>query len=94
VHLDQKGNVLTPLYNYTKPMDQEILDLFYEKHGSKLKIARETASPQAGMLNSGLQLFWLKYKHPEIFKRLGTAFICHNICRIYLPGFVCRNLLR
>ena len=70
VHLDQKGNVLTPLYNYTKPMDQEILDLFYEKHGSKLKIARETASPQSGMLNSGLQLFWLKYKHPETFKKI------------------------
>lgn len=70
VHLDQKGNVLTPLYNYTKPMDEDILDLFYKKHGSKLKIARETASPQAGMLNSGLQLFWLKYKHPEVFKKI------------------------
>ena len=35
VHLDQKGNVLTPLYNYTKPMDQDILDLFYEKHGQQ-----------------------------------------------------------
>jgi len=70
VHLDHKGNVLTPLYNYTKPIDKETTDKFYEKHGSELKIATETASPQSGMLNSGMQLFWLKEKQPEIFSKI------------------------
>ncbi|MBW2962548.1 FGGY-family carbohydrate kinase [Mesonia aestuariivivens] len=70
VHLDHHGNVLTPLYNYTKPIEKEITDEFYAKYGGELKIAVETASPQSGMLNSGLQLFWLKKKYPEIFNKI------------------------
>lgn len=70
VHLDDKGNVLTPLYNYTKPIDKETTNKFYEKYGSELKIATETASPQSGMLNSGMQLFWLKEKKPKIFSKI------------------------
>ena len=63
VHLDHHGNVLTPLYNYTKSIEPEITDEFYANYGDELKIAVETASPQSGMLNSGLQLFWLKKKY-------------------------------
>lgn len=70
VHLDHQGNVLTPLYNYTKPIDKTITDAFYASYGSALEIASDTASPQAGMLNSGLQLYWLKKRYPEIFKKI------------------------
>ncbi|MAZ27474.1 MAG: carbohydrate kinase [Cytophagaceae bacterium] len=70
VHLDHEGNVLTPLYNYTKPIDTTITDAFYEQYGDSLKIATETASPQAGMLNAGLQLFWLKKRYPDTFKKI------------------------
>lgn len=70
VHLDHKGNVLFPLYNYTKPIAKEITDKFYAKHGDQMKIAKETASPQSGMLNSGLQLFWLKEKYPTTFSKV------------------------
>ena len=68
VHVDDQGNALTPLYNYTKPFPQEVLQDFYRKYGTK--IARETASPPAGMLNSGLQLYWLKHTKPKMFKRI------------------------
>ncbi|WP_053970833.1 FGGY-family carbohydrate kinase [Mangrovimonas sp. ST2L15] len=70
VHLDHRGNVLTPLYNYTKPIEKEITDEFYNLYGDEIKIATETASPQAGMLNSGLQLFWLKRKDPDTYKKI------------------------
>ncbi len=70
VHIDDMGKLVTPLYNYTKPYPQEILDDFHAKYGSDLDIARETASPPSGMLNSGLQLYWLKYAQPEVFKRI------------------------
>lgn len=70
VHVDYDGKVLTPLYNYTKSIEKEITDTFYEKYGGELKIATETASPQSGMLNSGMQLYWLKHKYPEIFSKI------------------------
>lgn len=70
VHLDKHGRILTPLYNYLKPFPSDILEEFYTKHGSEDIIATETASPQTGMLNSGLQLFWLKRTKPEIFQKI------------------------
>ena len=73
VHLDENGEVLTPLYNYLKDMDEELLDAFYEKYGPELELSAKTGSPKSGMLNSGLQLYWLKYKQPEVFKRIKYA---------------------
>jgi sugar (pentulose or hexulose) kinase len=70
VHLDFKGNVLTPLYNYTKSIEQSVTDDFYQKYGDELTMATETASPQSGMLNSGMQLYWLKKTRPEIFSKI------------------------
>lgn len=70
VHLDKAGEVVTPLYNYLKPFPEELLASFHEKHGEVLKIATETASPPLGMLNSGFQLYWLKYAKPELFKNI------------------------
>ncbi|GLB51258.1 hypothetical protein NBRC110019_02970 [Neptunitalea chrysea] len=70
VHIDHEGKALTPLYNYTKTIEKEITDEFYEKYGGELKIARETASPQSGMLNSGMQLYWIKKKYPETFDKI------------------------
>lgn len=70
VHLDHNGNVLTPLYNYTKSIDKTISDDFYRTYGDELTIATETASPQSGMLNSGMQLYWLKKTQPGIFNKI------------------------
>lgn len=73
VYLDKSGKRLTPLYNYTKPFPDKLLKQFHDKYGDKLKIARETASPPLGMLNSGLQLYWLKYTKPETYMRVKYA---------------------
>ncbi len=70
VHLDQKGQVLTPLYNYTKSIDKSVSDEFYNKYGDELSLATETASPQSGFLNSGMQLYWLKKTKPGIFSKI------------------------
>lgn len=70
VHLDADGNVLTPLYNYTKPMDEACITSFYEKYGPELQFTQETGSSNSGMLNSGMQLYWLKYYKPEVFKKI------------------------
>lgn len=70
VHIDKEGKPLTPLYNYLKPFPEELLDQFYQKYGPSPRVARETASPQLGMLNSGMQLYWLKHTQPEVFAKI------------------------
>lgn len=67
VHLDAEGKPLTPLYNYLKPFPKKVLDSFYAEYGAPLELARETASPPLEMLNSGLQLYWLKKTQPQLF---------------------------
>lgn len=70
VHLNKAGEVIAPIFNYLKPYPQDILDEFHQKYGDSQTFAKETASPPLGMLNSGLQLYWLKYAKPELFKQI------------------------
>ena len=74
VYVDKNGNVLTPIYNYLKPYPEKTLKSFHKKYGSQNKIAKETASPASGMLNSGFQLYWLKKARPDVFKKIKYAF--------------------
>lgn len=70
VNIDKDGKTITPLYNYLKPYPEEIKQQFYATYGDENVIARETASPGLGNLNSGLQLYRLKYQQPEIFNQI------------------------
>jgi sugar (pentulose or hexulose) kinase len=70
VHIDREGNMLTPLYNYLKPMPEEIRNKFYQKHGREELIAIETASPSLGFLNSGLQIYYIRERYPTLFKQI------------------------
>ena len=73
MHLDDRGNTVTPLYNYLKPMPDGVLEGFYEAWGGVEEFSRVTASPALGMLNSGLQLLWLKKMKPALFSRIATT---------------------
>jgi len=73
VHIDQQGEPVTPIYNYLKPIPEEILASFYRKYGDELTISKQTASPPLGMLNSGLQLYWLKQARPDQFKKIAWS---------------------
>ncbi|REG89453.1 FGGY-family carbohydrate kinase [Winogradskyella sediminis] len=70
VHLDKNGDLLTPLYNYLKPIPSDILEQFNNTYGD---ISIETGAPPSGMLNSGMQLYWLKYKQPDVFKNISYS---------------------
>ncbi|MEN8122217.1 MAG: FGGY family carbohydrate kinase [Bacteroidota bacterium] len=70
VYLDELGKRLTPVYNYLKPLDNNVDDLLYEKWGGKNEFLRKTASPALKMLNSGLQILKLKHEKPEIYKKI------------------------
>jgi len=71
VHIDKSGIPLTPVYNYLKPMPEDVIEGFYERYGGMEEFCRNTASPKLGMLNSGLQALWLKRKRPEVFSRVS-----------------------
>lgn len=73
VLLDQDGNVIAPLYNYLKPLNQHIKDQFFKEYGGEAKVALETSSPSLGMLNSGLQLHRLRYENESVFNQVHSA---------------------
>ncbi len=74
VHVDQNGNPAAPLYDYLKPFPKELLSRFYEENGGKMNFCRATSSPPLAMLNSGLQIYFLKYAKPELFKNVSNCF--------------------
>lgn len=70
VHIDEQGKPLTPLYNYMKPIADEIYESFYDSYGPENELSRVTGSPKLGMLNTGMHLYWLKHTKPEVFKKV------------------------
>ena len=72
-YIDNKGLPLTPLYNYLKPFPEGLQKKFYDTYGKEEHIALETCSPVLGSLNSGMQLYRVKYEKPEVFKKIQYA---------------------
>ena len=73
VYLDEAGHELTPLYNYLKPFPKNLQEQFYNKYGGEATFSLCCASPILGSLNSGMQLYRLKYEKPEVFKAIKHA---------------------
>ncbi len=79
VLVDEKGVPCFPLYNYLKPFPSTLQKTFYEKNGDNEKFALETASPNLGSLNAGMQLYRLKVEKAAQFKKVKFA--------LHLPQF-------
>jgi sugar (pentulose or hexulose) kinase len=73
VYIGRDGNPITPIYNYLKPYSGKLKQQFYSTYGGESPLSKETASPVLGNLNSGLQLYRLKYEKPELFKQIAFA---------------------
>ncbi|MFN8253891.1 MAG: FGGY family carbohydrate kinase [Ferruginibacter sp.] len=73
VHIDEQGKPVTPLYNYLKPFPENLKTQFYNTYGGEIPFSMITASPVLGNLNSGLQLYRLKYQHRSTFKAIHTS---------------------
>ncbi len=80
VHLDKTGKPVTPLYNYLKPFPENLHQQFYMQYGPEEEWSLVTASPILGNLNSGLQLYWLKYEQPQIFRKIAVS--------LHLPQYI------
>ncbi|CAL1520109.1 FGGY family carbohydrate kinase [Chitinophaga sp. MM2321] len=80
VHIDEKGNSAGPLYSYLKPYPETLHNRFYETYGGVEAFTHRTASPVLGSLNSGMQLYRIKYMQPELFARIRYA--------LHLPQYI------
>lgn len=78
VHLGANGKPVGALYNYLKVFPKTLRKEFLEKYGED--IFRETASPDLGMLNSGLQLYWLKKEKPALFHQIRHSLHLPQYC--------------
>lgn len=70
VHLDENGNPLIPFYNYTKSFPKETVAFFLKQYGPKETFLKATGCGGLSMLNSGLQLFWIKKTKPELYSKI------------------------
>lgn len=86
VYIDATGKVMAPLYNYLKDYPEDLKQQFYQTYGGETAFAKQTASPVLGSLNSGMQMYRLKYQQPETFFRIAVA--------LHLPQFISYILTR
>ena len=80
VYLDKNLQLVTPLYSYLKPLSPSIQKQFYKHYGGEKKFSKITASPVLGSLNSGMQLYRLKYEKPQVFDKIKYA--------LHLPQYI------
>ena len=73
VYINELGKIIAPLYNYLKPYNERTKSLYESKYGPIAKICLETASPDLGNLNAGLQLYRMKIEQPEKFSKIKWA---------------------
>lgn len=69
-YLDKNGKRCAPVYNYLKPAPDAVKNEFIAKYNSDGDFFRKTASPDLGLLNSGLQIYWLKKNNPLLFDNI------------------------
>jgi len=92
VYLDDDGRPLTPLYNYLKPYPEALKRQFYSQYGGETAFAFQTASPVLGSLNSGMQLYRIKYEKPGLFKKIKYALHLPQYLSYLLSGKVCTDI--
>jgi sugar (pentulose or hexulose) kinase len=92
IYLDENGTPLTPLYNYLKKYPEHLSNHFYETYGGEQAFAHLTASPVLGSLNSGMQLYRIKYERPELFQKIKYALHLPQYMSYLISGIPCTDI--
>jgi len=88
-YLDEDGKRLTPVYNYLKPIDDNIPERIYKRYGGQDEFCRRTASPALGMLNSGMQIMWLRKTKPQLFSKVRNILHLPQYSSYLITGKIC-----
>ncbi|TFG44040.1 MAG: carbohydrate kinase [Bacteroidia bacterium] len=89
VYLDANGQRIGPAYNYLKPIDERIPERLYRRYGGQDEFCRRTASPALGMLNSGIQILWLRSAKPEMFSKVHYILHLPQYLSYLISGKIC-----
>jgi sugar (pentulose or hexulose) kinase len=92
VYLNDEGRAFLPLYNYLKDYPETLKHQFYAKYGGEEQVSFETASPVLGSLNSGMQLYRLKYERPEIFSQVKYALHLPQYLSYLISSQICSDI--
>lgn len=92
VYLDAEGKVIAPLYNYLKTYPEELKQQFYKEYGGEEKVSRETASPVLGSLNSGMQIYRIKYGKQDLYQKIKWALHLPQYLRYVVTQEVCSDI--
>jgi sugar (pentulose or hexulose) kinase len=92
VYIDENGNALTPLYNYLKEYPEKLQNQFYDIYGGVRAFTHLSASPVLGSLNSGMQLYRIKYERPELFKKIKFALHLPQYLSHLITGVPCADI--
>lgn len=87
VHIGHDGKPVLPLYNYLKPLPEAVAAQFYaelDEHADAF--AACTCSPRLGMLNSGLQLYWIRHTKPDVYQRIRYSLHLPQYLSFLLSG--------
>lgn len=86
VHVNNDGVAFLPLYNYLKPYPADLQKKFYDTYGGESQLAKETASPILGHLNSGMLLYRLKQEQPNNFNLIKYSLHLPQYLSFILSG--------
>ena len=92
VHIDVNGQPVTCLQNYLKPYPTELQKKFYHTYGGEMQLSVATASPVLGSLNSGMQLYRLKYENPELFDKIEFSLHLPQYISYLVTGKTCAEI--
>ncbi|NND33401.1 MAG: hypothetical protein HKN76_12490, partial [Saprospiraceae bacterium] len=70
VHIGHKGDPIFPLFSTKKAFPHSLYKDFEYRHNQHKLHPIETGSPGVGMVNSGFQMFWLKYRRPYLYGQI------------------------
>lgn len=75
------GSLRLPIISYNQEVEGHIKDRFYREFGSPLELYMRTGTPPYGqLLNVGIQVYWIREKHPEAFREIDEI--------LFLPGYL------
>ncbi|MEO7119604.1 MAG: FGGY family carbohydrate kinase [Ginsengibacter sp.] len=92
VYLNEQLRAFAPLYNYLKPYPEALQKQFYKTYGGQDEFTFRTASPVLGSLNSGMQLYRIKYEKPELFNEIKYALHLPQYLSFLISGKVCSDI--
>ncbi len=92
VYLNQQLRAFAPLYNYLRPYPESLQKMFYDTYGGEEEFSFRTASPVLGSLNSGMQLYRMKYEKPELFKEIKFALHLPQYLSFLISGNICSDI--